>query len=51
MLAAGTVPNTPGHLGGWIVDPQSIKPGTRMPDNSFGSDDLQALIVYVSGLQ
>ena len=51
MLAAGTVPNTPGHLGGWIVDPQSIKPGTRMPANSFGSDDLQALIVYVSGLE
>jgi cytochrome c oxidase subunit 2 len=51
MLAAGTVLNTPGHLGGWITDPQSIKPGNRMPANSFSADDLQALIVYVSGLK
>ena len=26
-LAAGAVPNTPGNLAGWIVDPQTIKPG------------------------
>ena len=51
MLAAGTVLNTPGHLGGWITDPQSIKPGNRMPASSFPADDLQALIVYVSGLK
>lgn len=51
MLAAGTVLNTPGHLGGWIADPQAIKPGTRMPANSFPADELQALIVYVSGLR
>lgn len=51
MLAAGTVLNTPGHLGGWITDPQAIKPGNRMPANSFRADDLEALIVYVSGLK
>ena len=51
MLAAGTILNTPGHLGGWIADPQAIKPGTRMPASSVGADDLQALIVYVSGLK
>jgi cytochrome c oxidase subunit 2 len=51
MLAAGTVLNTPGHLGGWLTDPQAIKPGNRMPANSFPADDLQALIVYVSGLK
>jgi len=50
-LAAGTLPNTPGHLAGWLVDPQGIKPGTRMPANSFPADDLQALVAYVGGLQ
>src|SRR5690606_34478357 len=30
-LAAATRPNTRGHLGGWISDPQAIKPGNRMP--------------------
>jgi len=28
-----TLSNTPGALGGWITDPQSIKPGVRMPPN------------------
>jgi len=51
MLAAGTLPNTPGHLAGWIVDPQSVKPGTRMPANSLGADDLQALLAYLGGLR
>jgi cytochrome c oxidase subunit 2 len=30
-LAAALVPNTPGHLGGWIGNPQALKPGSRMP--------------------
>src|SRR5207248_1784087 len=34
-LAAGTLPNLPGHLAGWVLDPQKIKPGVRMPQNSL----------------
>jgi cytochrome c oxidase subunit 2 len=30
-LAAGTLPNVPGHLAGWVVDAQRIKPGNKMP--------------------
>jgi len=30
-LAAGVVPNNRGHLAGWILDPQRIKPGNHMP--------------------
>src|SRR5690606_27458762 len=30
-LAAGTIPNTRGHLVGWIADPQALKPGNLMP--------------------
>jgi cytochrome c oxidase subunit II len=50
-IAAGTLPNTRGHLGGWIADPQSIKPGTRMPANPLPSQDLQAVLAYVRSLR
>ena len=40
-IAAGTLPNTRGHLAGWVVDPQSIKPGVRMPLNPLTPDDLR----------
>jgi cytochrome c oxidase subunit 2 len=49
-IAAGTLPNTPGHLAGWIVDPQHIKPGAAMPANSLSAEDLQALLAYLGGL-
>ena len=50
-LAAGALPNTPGHLGGWVVDPQGIKPGTNMPPNNLRPEELRALIAYLEGLQ
>jgi cytochrome c oxidase subunit 2 len=50
-LAAGSLPNTRGHLAGWIVDPQSIKPGTRMPANNLEPDELHALLAYLEGLK
>ena len=51
MLAAATIPNTRGHLGGWITDPQDIKPGTRMPPTKIGAQELQALLAYLEGLK
>jgi cytochrome c oxidase subunit 2 len=50
-IAAGTLPNSPGALGGWITDPQSIKPGVRMPPNRLSSQDLQALVAYLESLK
>jgi cytochrome c oxidase subunit 2 len=50
-LAAGTLPNTRGHLAGWIVDPQGIKPGARMPSNQLTPDDLNALLDYLRSLK
>jgi cytochrome c oxidase subunit 2 len=50
-IAAGTLPNTRGHLAGWIVDPQQIKPGVRMPPNALAPDDLQALLAYLESLR
>jgi cytochrome c oxidase subunit II len=50
-LAAGTLPRTRGHLAGWIMDSQSIKPGNRMPPNALKGDDLQALLAYLETLR
>jgi cytochrome c oxidase subunit II len=50
-IAAGTLPNTRGHLAGWIADSQSIKPGNRMPPNPLNPSDLQAVLSYVRSLR
>ena len=50
-LAAGTLPNTPDHLADWIADPQAIKPGSLMPPNVMGREDLQALVAYLGALK
>ena len=50
-IAAGTLPNTAGHLAGWIVDPQKIKPGVRMPQNPLDPQDLLALLEYIESLK
>ena len=50
-LAAGTLENTRGHLAGWVVDSQKIKPGNRMPPVPFEPDDLQALLDYLQSLK
>jgi cytochrome c oxidase subunit 2 len=50
-VAAGTLPNTRGHLGGWIVNSQAIKPGNRMPPNDLTPQDLEAVLSYVRSLR
>jgi cytochrome c oxidase subunit 2 len=50
-IAAGTLPNTRGNLAGWILDPQRIKPGVKMPANQLEPDDLQALLAYLETLR
>jgi cytochrome c oxidase subunit 2 len=50
-IGAGTVPNTRGYLGGWIADPQHLKPGNRMPPTGLSSGDLQAVIAYLETLR
>jgi cytochrome c oxidase subunit II len=50
-LAAGTLPNNPGALGGWITDPQRRKPGNRMPPTLLAAEDLQALVTYLGTLR
>jgi cytochrome c oxidase subunit II len=50
-IGAGTLPNTRGHLAGWVMDPQRIKPGVRMPPNPLAADELQALLDYLQSLK
>ncbi|MDT7604001.1 MAG: cytochrome c oxidase subunit [Acidobacteriota bacterium] len=50
-IAANTLPNSRGHLAGWVVDAQSVKPGSLMPPMSLSSEDLQALLDYLQSLK
>jgi cytochrome c oxidase subunit 2 len=50
-IAAGTLPNTRGHLAAWIVDPQGMKPGNQMPQNPISAVELQSLLDYLGSLQ
>lgn len=49
-LAAGTLPNTPGHLGAWIADPQHIKPGAKMPRLDISGPELAQVQTYLDTL-
>lgn len=50
-LAAATLPNTRGHLAGWISDPQSSKPGALMPATTMQPQELHALLDYLQALK
>ena len=50
-IAAGTLANTRGALAGWIVDPQRVKPGAKMPPNQLSPPDLDALLTYLQSLK
>lgn len=49
-IAAGALENNVGNLGGWIMDPQHIKPGSSMPATPLTGKDLQALLAYLGTL-
>jgi cytochrome c oxidase subunit II len=50
-IAAGTLENNIGNLGGWIMDPQHIKPGSAMPATQLTGEELQALLAYLTSLK
>lgn len=50
-LAAGTLPNTKGHLAGWILDPQNVKPGNHMATVPLKSEEIEPLLEYLGSLQ
>ena len=50
-IAAGTLPMSRGNLAAWIVDPQGIKPGAKMPTLKLGPGEANAIAAYLEGLQ
>jgi len=50
-LAASTMPMNEGNLYGWVEDPQSIKPGVRMPTIGLEPDQLHAVVAYLETLK
>ena len=50
-LAAGTLKMSRGDLGGWIANPQGIKPGSHMPNVELDARELRALIAYLASLR
>ena len=51
LLAAGAAPNNKGTMGGWILDPQHLKPGAFMPDTPMTGEELTALLAWLETLQ
>ena len=50
-LAAGVIQNSPENLYNWIKDPQTIKPGSYMPDLQLPEEELRALVAYLGTLR
>jgi cytochrome c oxidase subunit 2 len=50
-IAAGTLPMNRGNLHGWVADPQSQKPGTKMPTIGMNAADLHAIVAYLEQLK
>jgi cytochrome c oxidase subunit II len=50
-LAADTIPNTPEYLFRWIQNPQSVKPGAKMPGLGLGRRKYEAIVAYLTGLR
>jgi cytochrome c oxidase subunit 2 len=50
-LAALTLANTPANLDSWIRQPQSVKPGSRMPDVRLSDAQWAAIDAYLRSLR
>ena len=50
-LAAGTLPMGRGNLYGWVEDPQSLKPGNKMPTIGLEPQQLHAVVAYLETLK
>lgn len=50
-LASAAIDNNLGNLGGWIANPQHIKPGSLMPATDLTGTELQALLAYLATLE
>lgn len=49
-LGAGVAENTPAELVAWLRDPQTIKPGSKMPDFKLSQANVDDLAAYLGAL-
>jgi len=49
-IASGAAPNTPENLRLWIQNPDSIKPGSKMPAMGLSDQQLDAVTAYLATL-
>lgn len=50
-MIAGELPNSPDNLARWIVNPQSIEPGTAMPNLGISGDKARDMAAYLYTLR
>ncbi len=50
-LAAGVLTDTPENLAKWLKDPNSVKPGTLMPNLQLTDAQVGALVAYLESLK
>jgi cytochrome c oxidase subunit 2 len=50
-IAGAVLANTPGNMGGWIADPQHVKPGAEMPAVPLNGTQLRDVIAYLESLR
>jgi cytochrome c oxidase subunit II len=50
-LAAGILPNTPGAMAAFLRAPDSLKPGSRMPDLDLEPARVDELVAFLQGLR
>ena len=50
-IASGVLTNTIDNLSGWISDPQTQKPGAKMPPTYLSGPELHAVVAYLESLR
>lgn len=51
MYLAGQLPNTPDNMKRWIRTPQTVEPGTAMPDLGVNEPDARDIAAYLYTLR
>ena len=50
MLGAGVLPNSKENLAKWLSNPQTYKPGCKMPDFKFTDKQVDQLVAFLESL-
>jgi cytochrome c oxidase subunit 2 len=51
QIGGGVIENTPENLRRWLLDPQALKPGCKMPDFKLTDEHLDQLVAYLETLK